>query len=271
MFPDGIVYDISLQTLIERGILARPILREIQTKVTIREELTSQELRTIESIGKLPEALGRYIAKHAERNRMIVNHYVQNQALYGKCIVFAMSVDHAIILNTLFQLKGVRSDYVVSNIKDLYTGAEMSKVENGIKLQRFREGELEVLINVNILTEGADVPDIQTVFLARQTTSPILMNQMIGRGLRGVQAGGTEEAYIVSFIDDWRHHINWINPEMVLPMKLTEVITSSRRLLKSTLIPIRVIEECTKQLDHQLGDKYLEMPYEERIDRKSVV
>jgi len=64
-----------------------------------------------------------------------------------------------------------------------------------------------VLVNVNILTEGTDLPSVQTVFLARPTTSTILMTQMIGRALRGEKAGGTATAYIVSFVDHWRDKI----------------------------------------------------------------
>ena len=60
-----------------------------------------------------------------------------------------------------------------------------------------------------MLTEGTDVPDVQTVFLTRQTTSLILLTQMVGRGLRGRTFGGTETAYIVSFIDKWTHRIDW--------------------------------------------------------------
>jgi superfamily II DNA or RNA helicase len=36
---------------------------------------------------------------------------------------------------------------------------------------------LDVLINVRMLTEGADVPSVRTVFLTRQTTSQILLTQ----------------------------------------------------------------------------------------------
>ena len=38
------------------------------------------------------------------------------------------------------------------------------------------------------------------------------MTQMIGRGLRGEAAGGTKEAYIVSFIDDGLIRLNWVSP-----------------------------------------------------------
>ena len=61
-----------------------------------------------------------------------------------------------------------------------------------------------MLVNVNILTEGVDLPQTKTVFLARPTISTILMTQMVGRALRGEKAGGTKEAYIVSFVDEER-------------------------------------------------------------------
>ncbi len=76
-------------------------------------------------------------------------------------------------------------------------------------LEKFKTGDLNVLINIKMLTEGTDVPDAQTVFLTRQTTSQILLTQMIGRALRGPKFGGTDIANIVSFVDDWDYEINW--------------------------------------------------------------
>jgi len=65
---------------------------------------------------------------------------------------------------------------------------------------------------VIILVEGSDVPDIQTVFLARETASDSLLMQMIGRGLRGEKAGGTKDVYIVAFHDTWEKFMGWISP-----------------------------------------------------------
>jgi ATP-dependent helicase IRC3 len=39
------------------------------------------------------------------------------------------------------------------------------------------------------------------------------MTQMVGRALRGVKAGGTEQAFVVSFVDNWNDKIAWVNPE----------------------------------------------------------
>jgi hypothetical protein len=95
------------------------------------------------------------------------------------------------------------------------TGVTISAEENQRKVEDFRNGKLDVLVNVTILTEGVDLPNVQTIFLTRPTVSTILMTQMIGRALRGVRAGGTPHAYIVSFIDDWKDKINWVNPEKI--------------------------------------------------------
>jgi len=51
-------------------------------------------------------------------------------------------------------------------------------------LDRFRRGELTVLCNVGLFTEGTDLPSIACVVLGRPTSSGSLYQQMVGRGLR---------------------------------------------------------------------------------------
>ncbi len=168
-------------------------------------------------------------------------------------------VDHAIALNAVFQSRGIDSDFVVGKLVDLNTGATISSKENSEKIKRFREGKLEVLINVEILTEGTDLPNVQTVFLTRPTTSTILMTQMIGRALRGQKAGGTEKAYVVSFIDNWEDKINWVNPEKLHdgfgaepPEKGDRGTTTAR------LISIEIIEEFARMMDDSIDTAVLE-------------
>jgi ATP-dependent helicase IRC3 len=214
VFPDDIIYKIDLRTLISRGILSEPIFEEVETNFDILKELTEDEIDRlnyfdIESIGR---ETAKTIAENDERNWFIVNRYSNNKNKYKQTIVFALNVFNAIALNKLFQEEGIKSDFVISTIRDMATGVNIKK-DNPEIINRFRKGELDVLINVNILTEGTDLPNVQSIFLARPTISPILMTQMIGRGLRGEKAGGTKEAYIVSFIDDWKDKVSWVNPE----------------------------------------------------------
>lgn len=67
---------------------------------------------------------------------------------------------------------------------------------------------------LRMLTEDTDVPNVNTVFLTRQTISKILLTQMVGRALRGSKFGGTDEANIISFIDNWQQLINWAEFEL---------------------------------------------------------
>ena len=101
----------------------------------------------------------------------------------------------------------------MSDVKDSITGVTISRAENERKLEAYQEGRLQVPINVNIFTEDVDLPQTKKVFLAHPTVSSILMTQMVVRALWGTAAGGTSEAYIVSFVDNWNEHIAWVNPE----------------------------------------------------------
>lgn len=79
-------------------------------------------------------------------------------------------------------------------------------------MQDFRDGNYDVIVNVRMLTEGVDVPDVKTVMITRQTTSNILLTQMIGRALRGEKAGGGEGkdyANVVFFHDTWKRLLPW--------------------------------------------------------------
>ena len=198
---------------------------------------------------------------------MIVNKYIDNKERYKQTIVFVINIWHAIALNKIFTERGVKSAYVISAVKnDL--GITISQKDNEINIERFRNGELNVLINVNILTEGVDVPQTQTVFLARPTVSIALMTQMVGRALRGVKAGGTPEAYIVSFIDNWdENQISWASPEAVFDgVNSFDDSENAYRNQNMRYVQISKVEEFAKILDENIDTSELEaLPFEQRI------
>ena len=263
----GITYQISLKDLIGRRILAKPVFESYQTEEQYGQGLGLEAWENIQHLDTLPEDVARQIADSAFRNRLIVNTYRQGQKKYGQTIVFVVNIDHAIALNALFRKEGIASDYVVSSVRDSVTGVSVSREENERKLQAYREGKLQVLINVNILTEGVDLPKTGTVFLARPTVSTILMTQMVGRALRGPAAGGTDTAYIVSFVDDWDEHIAWVNPESLFEGNnefSDEMADRIRRELR--MIALSKIEEFATMLDNSIDTSALEkVPFTQRI------
>lgn len=254
VFTDDIVYKTDLDTLIKKGILATPTFIDCNTNIQFTEHLGVQALKSIENLDTLPENIANDIADNKERNRIIVEKYLHNYEKYGQTIVFALNKVHAIALNKLFNEKGkaygIRSEFIISEVQDMITGITISNADNERKIEAYRNGEIQVLINVNILTEGTDLPKTHTVFLTRPTVSTTLMTQMVGRALRGLKAGGTKEAYIVTFIDDWNDKIAWVNPET-----LTEAEYHEKETLAETqkqqirLIAISKIEEFARMAD----------------------
>ena len=267
IYTDDMAYKIGLKDLIGKQILANPIFESCYTDEHYGESLGVDAWKNIQHLDIIPDDIANDMASSAARNKLIVETYAKNPKKYGQTILFAVNVLHAIQLNALFKKAGIRSDYVVSSIKDSVTGVTISSEDNPKKIEAFRNGKIQVLINVNILTEGADLPETTSVFLARPTTSTILMTQMVGRALRGTAAGGTSHAYIVSFIDHWNEHIAWVNPESLLEGDHDfHDKQSDRTSYDLRMIAISKIEEFASILDDSIDTTKLEaVPFEKRI------
>ena len=255
----GIAYNISLKELISKNILSKPIFESYYTDESYGRSLGIKGLESIQNLDMLPEDIQKEMAQSAARNQLIVKTYKENQKNYGQTIVFAVNIVHAIQLTTLFKKEGINAAYIVSNIKDILTGVTVSSKDNEKNLEDYRSGKIKVLVNVNILTEGVDLPQTKTVFLARPTVSTILMTQMIGRALRGTKAGGTDLAYIVSFIDNWNEHIAWVNPDSLFIGENEFVDNVAEKVQHELrLIAISKIEEFAAILDNSLDTSKLE-------------
>ena len=263
----GITYQIGLKELINRQILAKPIFESFYTDEEYGDSLGVDAWENIQHLDILPDEVAQQMADSAARNKLIVETYKAKQDEYGQTILFAVNVIHAIQLTSLFKKAGIKADFIVSSVRDAATGVTISREDNEKKLEDYRNGKLQVLINVNILTEGVDLPKTKTVFLARPNVSSILMTQMVGRALRGTAAGGTSSACIVSFVDHWNEHIAWVNPESLFNGNNDFQDNDSERVKRDLrMIAISKIEEFAAILDDAVDTTELEkVPFEKRI------
>ena len=95
-----------------------------------------------------------------------------------KTIIFAVNVAHARHLEKVFRKNGVAATEVNGYmIKDGEEGA--NKI-----IQDFRDNKFLVLISVEMLIKGFDVPDVECIVWATATKSPTKWLQGCGRGLR---------------------------------------------------------------------------------------
>jgi superfamily II DNA or RNA helicase len=201
IYPQGIIHQSFLNDLMADGILAKPVSTVLNTEIDT--EIDEKDYKEItEGLKDIPDKIINSLASNKKRNYLIADTYSKNKEKFGKTIIFA---------DRFYQCESIAYFLKKNDVKvdSIYTHNERSQEDNACILERFKNDELDVLINIQMLTEGTDVPDVQTVFLTRQTTSSILMTQMVGRALRGPKFGGTSEANIVSFVDNWVKAINW--------------------------------------------------------------
>lgn len=92
-----------------------------------------------------------------------------------KGIIYAIDRKHAANITSLYASRGVSICMI-----DGSTPAS----ERQEKIDSFKAGNIEVIVNVNIFSEGFDCPDIEFIQLARPTKSLALYLQQVGRGLR---------------------------------------------------------------------------------------
>ncbi len=97
---------------------------------------------------------------------------------YGKDrkgIVYAINISHAKKIMELYQEHGIKAVAIDS---------KTPAAERQADIEAFKKGDIQVLVNVDIFSEGFDCPDVEFVQLARPTLSLAKYLQMVGRGLR---------------------------------------------------------------------------------------
>ena len=110
----------------------------------------------------------------------------ENPEEQGKTLIYAVDDQHADMIVDI--LKKIYSEYGVDNdaimkITGSVGGGNPKKVEEAIK--RFKNERFpSVVVTVDLLTTGIDVPEITTLVFMRRVKSRILFEQMLGRATR---------------------------------------------------------------------------------------
>jgi DNA repair protein RadD len=103
-----------------------------------------------------------------------------------KTVVFACSVAHSIALKMQFEACGIKAAHI---------DGTTPKDERDEVLRALSRGDIQVVCNCMVLTEGWDQPDVSCCVLARPTKSIVMYLQMAGRVLRPWPE--KEDAYII--------------------------------------------------------------------------
>lgn len=164
---DALAFRVDMPELLDLGYLC-PI-----RGLTIRTN-TSIENVPVSADGDYdPDKLAEAVDTEA-RNRVVVQSYLARGE--GRpAIVFVANVRHAERVAIEFRKHGIAAQAVTGRQK---------KEERRKIIDAYSRGELQVLTNCAVLTEGFDAPRTSCVIAARPTRSPVTYPQQIGRGLR---------------------------------------------------------------------------------------
>jgi superfamily II DNA or RNA helicase len=178
---EDIVYSQSLPDLIEAKYLA-PLKGY---RVATEADLTRLSSGGADfDDGELAE-----VVDIQERNALVARS-IQELARDRRTIAFCVTVNHARNLAKALNHLGVPAGLVYG---------EMSSADRAKALAEFREGKIQVLANVAVLTEGFDDPGVSCIAMARPTRSEGLYAQCVGRGTRLFE--GKKDCLILDFVD----------------------------------------------------------------------
>ena len=96
----------------------------------------------------------------------------------ARAVAFTTTINHSLHVAECFNQEGIPSAHIDGSMN---SGARDESIN------KFRNGEIKVLTNCNIVSEGFDVPQMDAAILLRPTKSLSLYLQQVGRALRYVE------------------------------------------------------------------------------------
>ena len=157
-------------------------------------QLSEKDLAEISHALDIPDALATQFGEDEQRNLRIVQRLLELADTHSRILVFAASVDNALLLASICRGVGLKADAVTGRT---------DTIERDQMIRRFKRsgGPHRVLINYGVLTTGFDAPAVSAALIARPTKSLVLYSQMVGRVIRGPKAGGTARCEVVTVVD----------------------------------------------------------------------
>ena len=184
---DFISHEIKTKPLVEQGFLSpltcKPTSEVDVSHVAVRAgEFVQGEMQAAFSVTEVAKAACHEIANLTSDRKSI--------------LVFCAGVEHAEFVQGYLEK-------ITDGQVGCVTGNTIP-IERAESLRRFREGEMRIMTNCDVLTTGFDSPRIDCIVVLRATMSPGLYAQMLGRGFR--IHPGKETALVLDFGGNRKRH-----------------------------------------------------------------
>ena len=169
---DKLILSDPIANFIEQGWLAPYNYYSINNNSSIQRDINSITEFDIEGDYKI-SALEKHIDTSGIRAQLLSSYLKFAKGKKG--IIYSISRKHSDHICEEFKKAGIN----IVRIDSL-----TPKDERKIYVQRFKQGLIDIIVNVDIFSEGFDCPDIEFIQLARPTKSLVKYLQQVGRGLR---------------------------------------------------------------------------------------
>jgi len=174
----NVVYSATYEELARRGYLAPLSIKTIKVPMTTEEY---RNYRAEKSVIKKLEVLSLVAAKKAMLERLLAS------APNAKCIIYCPTKNAAEQISIYLRRVGYNTELL---------HGEINKKERKQILSRFKRGESRILVTVNVLDEGVDVPDANMAIMLGGFGSGRQLVQRAGRLARPVK-GKKSKMYIL--------------------------------------------------------------------------
>jgi len=152
-------------------------------------------LKALSSEKDLTASQLKKIGENSQRNLKIIVECERIFKKHKRVIVFASSVEQSDALAAVLSSRGHNAVSVTKNTSPYDRDKFINEFKN-------EDNSFKAIFNFGILTTGFDAPKTSAVVITRPTTSLVLYSQMVGRALRGEQAGGNKSAEVYTVLDE---------------------------------------------------------------------
>lgn len=179
------VYELGFVEATYRGLVAEcdyELVLDDLSQEDVDQYLQSDEKLSITQLNKTI-----FAPKRDEEIVRLIKQYSSEQD-DPKTMIFCKGIEHA---RKIAKLMGDGAAIV-------HNGQSASN--NKKALNAFRDGKIRTIISVQMLNEGVDVPDANVIVFLRNTVSPTVFYQQLGRGIR--LSSGKKKVKVLDFVNN---------------------------------------------------------------------
>ncbi|MCC4324789.1 DEAD/DEAH box helicase [Limosilactobacillus reuteri] len=175
-------------------------------EIRLKDALAAKMLAPFHYVGVTDyEVDGEVITETSKLNQLIASkrvNYVLNQLdYYGYC---GDQPRGLVFCSRQAEAKELAVQFNAANHPAIALTNQSSSQERTKAVEQLEAGKIEYIITVDLFNEGVDIPSVNQIVMMRNTQSPIVFIQQLGRGLR--QYPGKEFVTVIDFIGNYQHN-----------------------------------------------------------------